>query len=85
MPSAAHTPTEACQEKVRRSPVCLLSRSQHRGGSARLPGPDDPQDQAGGRDDSQPRGGEFAVEAPEIAEVETAVQLIDPGPQRQGT
>src|SRR5699024_9764520 len=63
--------------------VYVLS-SQHRGNAAWLQREEDQQDQTGDGDDSQPRGGEFTVETPDVAEGEAAVQLVDPGSQGQG-
>lgn len=43
----------------------------------------EPEQQTAARDHPQPAGGEFAVEAAVLAEVQIAVELVDPGAQRQ--
>ena len=75
-PAAAQTPTVPCRPRVRRRPrgAAYLALGAAAG---------EPQHEAAARDHPQPAGGEFAVEAAGLAELEVAVELVDPGPQRQ--
>lgn len=55
------------------------------GGGPAAADPVDPEQQASDGDDPEPRGSEFAVDASGLAQAKGAVEVVDPGPQGQGT